>query len=110
MPRRRVIRSAGFLDSAHRLFPPASASGAPTFRLFEDGPLRGAEFAFARNFEAQPESVEGVGSVRYITIPPTPVFGPMVITACLLVDGTVEILSVIHDDGYWDMIAGDPAD
>lgn len=40
-------------------------------------------------------------------IPPTLSFGPLVISACLLRDGTVEIVSVIDDEDYWDLIADD---
>jgi hypothetical protein len=32
----------------------------------------------------------------------------LVISACLLADGVVEIVSVIHDEGYWELFAGDP--
>ncbi|MEO7837647.1 MAG: hypothetical protein ABIS21_08425 [Acidimicrobiales bacterium] len=110
MPGRRVVRAPAFLEAAHRLFPDQPAEGAPSFALFERGPLRGAEIAFSRNFEAQREAVDGVGSIRYVTIPPTPVFGPLVIAACLLLDGTVEIVSVINDAGYWGMVGDDPAE
>jgi hypothetical protein len=110
MPARPVRRSPAFLESARLLFPDGSTGETPSYRLFVEGPLRGAEIAFARNFDAQRESVEGFGSVRYVVIPPTPVFGPLVISACLLVDGTVEIVSVIRDEGYWTTIDDDPAD
>ena len=43
-------------------------------------------------------------------IAPTPFFGPIVVSACLLSDGTVELVSVIHDEGYWELIADDPLD
>ena len=43
-------------------------------------------------------------------IPPTPFFGPLVISACLMRDDTVEIVSVIEDDGYWDLVGNDPTD
>jgi len=41
-------------------------------------------------------------------IAPTPLFGPLVISACLLTDGVVELVGVIEDDGYWDLIGNDP--
>jgi hypothetical protein len=31
-----------------------------------------------------------------------------VISACLLQDGVVEVVSVIEDEEYWDLIADDP--
>ncbi len=111
MHRRPIRRSRAFLEEAKRLFPPGgSASGRPSFQVFEQGPLRGAETAFSLNFEAQLEPVEGVGSVRSVVVPPTPVFGPLVISAVLLNDGVVEIVSVIEDEGYWDFVDADPSD
>lgn len=41
-------------------------------------------------------------------LPPTAFFGPLVISACLLTDGEIELVSVIEDEGYWDLIGGDP--
>lgn len=38
------------------------------------------------------------------------VFGPVVISACLMADGVVELASVIEDEGYWDLVADDPSD
>ncbi len=32
------------------------------------------------------------------------------ISACLLTDGDVQIVSVIEDEDYWDMVENDPAD
>jgi hypothetical protein len=111
MPRRRTHLSAAFLEQAMQLFPPGgSADGRPSFQAFEDGPLRGAETAFGLDFDAQREAIEGVGSIRYVRIPPTRFFGPLDISACLMRDGTVEIVSVIADPGYWDLIANDPTD
>ncbi len=111
MPRRSVRRSAAFLEQAYGLFPEArSTEGRPSYGDFEQGPLRGAETAFSLNFEAQREPVEGVGSIRYVMIPPTALFGPIVIYACLLSDDTVELVSLIHDEGYWERIGEDPID
>jgi hypothetical protein len=111
MPKRPVRRSQDFIEEAQQLFPPGgSASGRPSFQLFEQGPLRGAETAFSLNFEAQLEPVEGVGSLRSVVVPPTAVFGPLVISAILTTDGVVEIVGVIEDDGYWDLVEGDQAD
>lgn len=111
MPRRQVRRSSAFLEQARQLFPLAgSAEGRPSFKVFEQGPLRGAETAFSLDFEAQREHVEGVGSIRYVLIPPTPFFGPLVIFACLMTDGVIELVSVIEDEDYWDLIGDDPTD
>jgi hypothetical protein len=48
-------------------------------------------------FERQREPIEGVGSIRYVLIAPTMFFGPLVISACLLQDDTIELVSVIED-------------
>ena len=111
MPRRRVRRSPAFLQQAQDLFPPGgSVEGRPSFEVFEQGPLRGAETAFSLDFEAQRQHIDGVGGIRYVTVPPTSFFGPLVISACLLADGVIEVVSVIEDPGYWDLIANDPSD
>ncbi len=111
MPRRPVRRSSAFIEQAERLFPRGgSAEGRPSFEDFERGPLKGAETAFSLAFEAQRQHMEGVGGIRYVTVPPTSLFGPLVISACLLADGVVEVVSVIEDEGYWELIAGDPSD
>ena len=110
MQLRRVHRSEQFTEQAHQLFPPGgSAEGRPSFELFEHGPLRGAEVAFSRAFELQREPVEGVGSLRYVVIQPTSFFGPIVIYACLLRDQSVELVSVIEDEDYWEVIGHDPS-
>ena len=109
MPQREVRRSTDFVAQAEELFPRAgSTEGRPSFELFESGPLRGAEAAFCMAFEEQRESIEGIGSIRYVLIAPTPFFRPLVISACLLHDGVVEVVSVIEDEEYWDLIADDP--
>lgn len=111
MPRRQVRRAPAFLELAYRLFPVVGSSeGRPSFKEFERGPLRGAETAFSVNFEAQRENIDGVGSIRYVMVPPTSIFGPLVISACLLSDGFVELVSVIEDEGYWDLVGDDPAE
>ena len=84
--------------------------GRPSFEVFDQGPLRGAETAFALDFEGQREHIEGLGSIRYVKVAPTAFFGPLVISACLLRDDTVEIVSVIDDEGYWEMIENDPTE
>lgn len=111
MPRRPVRRSAAFLQQAEQLFPRAgSVDGRPPLELFEQGPLRGAETALSLNFEAQRQHIEGVGGIRYVVVAPTAFFGPLVISACLMADGVVELVSVIEDEGYWDLVADDPTE
>lgn len=111
MPRRPVRRSAEFVRQARALFPPGgSSAGRPSFEVFEQGPLRGAEAAFSFDFEAQRRPIQGVASIRQVIIPPTLSFGPLLISACLISDGAVELASVIEDEGYWDLVGNDPAD
>ena len=66
--------------------------------------------AFSLKFEAQREPVEGVAGIRYVMIPPTRFFGPIVVYGCLLADGAVELVSLIHDEGYGKLIDEDPVD
>lgn len=49
----------------------------------------------------------GVGSLRHIIVAPTPIFGPLVVNAGLLKDGTVELMNVVDHPEYWEMTAGD---
>ncbi len=51
-----------------------------------------------------------MGGLRFVVTPPTPIFGPLVIYACLTTDDVVELLSVADDPDYWDMISTDPDD
>lgn len=48
--------------------------------------------------------------MRSVVVPPTTVFGPLVIFSILTTDGTVEIVSVVEDEGYWNLIGEDPTD
>lgn len=106
MTRRRVSRSALFLEHAEAYFPPGgSAPGQPPFDVFEKGPLRGVEELLARSFDDLPEAAPGIRFAMTIAVP---VFPPMVFYAALGTDGAVELLDVIIDEEYWDLIADDP--
>lgn len=50
------------------------------------------------------------GGIRNVMVAPTPFFGPVVISACLLADGVVELVSVIEDEGYWELVVDDPTE
>lgn len=101
-------RSADFLVQAHAMFPDGGAAeGRPSWAMFVEGPLKGAETAFAIDFEAHRQPIEGVGGIRYVMLPPTVFFGPLVIHA-LLVEDEILIVSVIEDEGYWELIDTDP--
>lgn len=81
MVRRRIIRSALFLEHAEALFPPrGSPEGDPSCQHFEKGPLRGVEELFSRAFEDQPEAVPGV---RFAMTAAVPLFPPMVFYAAV---------------------------
>jgi hypothetical protein len=106
LTRRRVSRSALFLEHAEAFFPPAgSARGEPTFALFENGPLRGVEEQLARSFDELPEAAPGIRFAMTIAVP---AFPPMVFYAALGTDGAVELLDVIIDEDYWDLVGDDP--
>ena len=85
-----------------------SAEGRPSFAQFEDGPYKAAFTAFSINYEAQREAIEGVGALRLVLTPPTPIFGPLIFYGVLLDDGTVELASVTGDPDYWHRIDEDP--
>ena len=89
--------------------PTRSSSGRPSLRDFEEGPLHTAETACRVNFEGLFQPIEAVSSLRAMVII-TPAFGPLLLTACLVADGAVELLSVSEHDDYFDMIADDPID
>jgi hypothetical protein len=108
--RRRVVRSKGFLARAQALYPPGgSADGRPSFELFEAGPLRAVEELFGRKFGDQLEAVEGTG-IRFVMTHEVPVFPAMVIYGCLGTDDSVELLDVVVDEGYFDLINDDTTD
>jgi hypothetical protein len=66
-----------------------SAEGRPSFALFADGPCKAASTAFSLNFEAQREAIGGVGAIRLVLTPPTPIFGPLIFYGVLLDDGNL---------------------
>jgi len=67
------------------------------------------EELFSRAFEDQPEGLEGTG-IRVATTHEVPVFPAMSFYACLLTDGSVEILDLTVDEDYFGLIADDPTD
>lgn len=109
MPKRQVRRSARFEAEAEAMFPVGGSSeGRPSYALFNDGPCKAASTAFALNFEAQREAIEGVRAIRLVLTAPTPIFGPLVFYGVLLDDDTVELASITGDPDYWERIAEDP--
>jgi hypothetical protein len=105
--RRQVRRSQAFLEAANRLFPPGgSVDGRASFELFEVGPLAAIEELFARDFESQPEAVEGT-AIRFAMTHGVPVFPPLVVYAVLVTDDVVELIDIIVDDDYFDLIGDD---
>ena len=82
--------------------------GHPSFAAFEDGPCRAATTAFALNFEAQREAIDGVGAIRLVLTAPTSMFGPLVFYGVLLDDNTVELASITGDPDYWQRVDEDP--
>ena len=108
MSRRKVVRSAAFLDGARRLFPPGgSASGRASFERFEELVLRGVELQFGHQFDDLPVAVPGVESIRHVMTQPVPLFPPLVVYGLLLTDGSIQLIHLEVDDDYWDLIAED---
>lgn len=107
---RAVRRSPGFLERAQQLYPPGGdPQGRPSFERFEAGPLRAVELAFSRDWERQPEAIEGMG-IRFVMTHAVPVFPAMVFFAALGTDGSVDLLDVVIDEDYFEMLEGDPDD
>jgi len=99
-----------FLRSARILYPPGGSSdGRPSFELFEAGPLRAVEELFARRFDEQPEAIEGTG-IRFAMTHGVPVFPAMVMYACMGTDDAIEILDVVVDDNWFELLRDDPTD
>jgi hypothetical protein len=67
--------------------------------------LEAVEELFGRAFDQQPEAAPGI---RFALTHPVPLFPPMAFFAVLLTDGSVEIIDVIIDDEYWDLVGRDP--
>jgi hypothetical protein len=111
MARRRAVRrSQAFLDAARRLFPPGGTpDGRASFELFEAGPRAAIEELFGRDFEAQPEAVEGT-AIRFAMTHAVPIFPALVIYAVLTTDEVVELIDITIDDDYFDLVGDDPHD
>jgi hypothetical protein len=108
--RRRVTCSQSFLAAAKQLFPEAGTSGGrPSFELFEAGPLQAAKVQFERQFDDLPDP--GV-PIKAVMTTHVPLFGPLVFYGVLVRDdvGTevVEIVDVIIDPDYLDLVGDDP--
>jgi len=87
------------------LYPAVSAEGRPTLAHFERGPLAAAREYFSRYFDAA--LVESHGSpVRYYQTVST--FFPVLGFFAIRVAGHIEIIDFIVDEGYLDLIEGDP--
>jgi hypothetical protein len=81
-----------------------SATGTPSEYDFVTRPLAAAVFAF-RGFDQL--SYDVVPAVRSYTVV-DPFFGPIVFTAILTSDESVEIMAFADDPDYWDRIADEP--
>jgi hypothetical protein len=107
---RRVHRSAGFTERAQLLYPPGgSEDGRASFELFEERPLAAVELLFSRAFDDQPEAIEGTG-IRFVCTHDMPFFPAMVFFAVIGVDDDVELVDVVIDEDYFDLIGDDPDD
>ncbi len=96
------------IQHAQQLFPPGGSAGAaPSYELFEAGPLAAARQFFARRFDDAPEAAGGVKV--WITID-LPLFPPMAFYAALVGDH-VELLDVTIEEpqDYWNVIEDDPS-
>ncbi|HEV2070333.1 MAG TPA: hypothetical protein VGR26_11105 [Acidimicrobiales bacterium] len=110
MAQRRPVEVADFLiEHAQQLFPSGGTpAGAPSYELFEAGPLAAAREFFARRFDEAPEAAAGIRV--WVTID-LPFFPPMAFYAGLVGDH-VELLDVTIEEpqDYWNVIDEDPTD
>jgi hypothetical protein len=108
---RRIVRGEQFLEAARTFFPTGgSVDGRPSFELFETRILRITERRMSQTFEDLPEAVEGTG-IRFVMTHAVPYFPAMVIYGMLLVAGGdefVELIDIVLDEDYFDIIENDP--
>lgn len=110
MARREVRASDRFVAEARARFPTRPTSdGRPTYAQLAAGPLAGAIEQFARQFDELPEAVEGT-AIKVVMTAPVPLFGPLVFYAILGTDDVVELVSLLDDPDYGDLIGDDPGD
>lgn len=108
MVQRRVRRSPQFIAEAQALVPPGgSPDGKTSFEEFAAGPLRAVETLFRRRWEDQPEAIEGTG-IRYALTHDVPLFPALVVYGVLVEGDIIELVSVIIDPDYWDLVGDDP--
>jgi hypothetical protein len=101
----RVEVSADLTAKASGLYPETSAEGGPTLPLFERGPLAAACEYFGRYFDVALVDTDG-SPVRYYQTVST--FFPVLGFFAIRVADHVEIIDFIVDEGYWDLMEGDP--
>jgi hypothetical protein len=109
---REVHFSETFLQHATAEFPPGgSADGKPSWTLFESGPLKAFKTAFGRNWEKNTIAEPGTG-IRVVMTHALPFFPAMTVYAVLVVDEDgsdyVELLDIVVDHDYFNMIEDDP--
>ena len=84
--------------------------GRPSFELFEQLILRGAELQFALQFDDLPVALLEVPTIRHVMTHAVPSFPALIIYGILLTDGAVELVDLDIDEEYWDLIGNDPTD
>jgi hypothetical protein len=104
-----VSVSPELLAKAHSEFPPGgSVDGRPSLELFVRGPLDAAKQIFAREFDAAPEPIPGLGAMRQCDTLSS-IFGPIFFYAIKKTDG-IEIVDYLYDPNYWELVSDDPGD
>jgi hypothetical protein len=104
---RAVRLSASFERLARELYPPGgSGEGAPSYELFAESVLAAAKLEFAIGWDLGDAALGD--DRRAVMTGSTPVFPPMVFYGRLLEDDSIEIVGFDVDQGFWDLIGGDP--
>lgn len=107
MGRRRVERTANFVDEALRYFPPEGTSQRTSFKVLDDTvltPLE-AELAVPGRFEGLTPAEPGSPIRLFLTVN---AFIPAVVIYIGLAGDTVLLMGIECDLDYWDLIASDP--
>lgn len=109
MARRRVERTANFVDEALRYFPREATSQRNSFKVLDDTVLRPleAELAVPGRFERLTPVEPGSPIRLFLTVN---AFVPAVVIYIGLAGDTVLLMGIECDLDYWDLIANDPDD
>jgi hypothetical protein len=107
----RVVRSGHF---ERQVAAELDIEGRPSVEQFEDQLVPIAELVFKAFWDdptlVPTADVESGIRIALISPPAPSMFPPSVFYARRLDEGTIEMIGVDFDWGYWDVVGGDPQD